>query len=339
MLLKLKRPFSLLSPLLVILGISLVGITGYMTIERYNFIDSLYMTVISITTAGYTEVRPLSPAGRLFTVFLLISSFTTFAYALALITQYVVSGELTNYFKQRKMDNQIDSLTDHVILCGLGRNGHEAAITLSHHKVPFVVIEQNEERIRAYETKEGPLLYAIGNATEDETLLKAGIKRAKALLTALPNDADNVFIVLSARSLNDKLTIISRASQYSSYTKLRKAGANNVVMPDKIGGAHMASIVSRPDIMEFMGYLTGNAENGSIIDVMDVNAQAKDYRGLPLQQLIDDHLAEGIIIAIRTKTGFLITPDPGLLLEADMKLFFLHQVAVASGPALSNRVV
>ncbi|MFD2934062.1 potassium channel family protein [Spirosoma flavum] len=335
---KLKQPFSLLSPLLVILGISLLGIIGYMYIEQYNFVDALYMTVISITTAGYTEVRPLSPAGRLFTVFLLISSFTTFAYALALITQYIASGELTHYFVQRKMTSQIDALSNHVILCGLGRNGHEAAITLRQHKVPFIVIEQNDERIRAYESKDASLLYVIGNATEDEILVKAGIGRAKALLTALPTDADNVFIVLSARSLNDKLTIISRASQYSAISKLRKAGANNVVMPDKIGGAHMASIVSHPDVMEFLDYLTGNAENGSIIDVMEINKLVKNYRGLSLQQLIDDHLAEGVVIAIRTATGFLITPEPGLLLQADMKLFFLHQASVQNNSASLERL-
>ncbi|QDK80504.1 potassium channel family protein [Spirosoma sp. KCTC 42546] len=339
MLSKLKQPFSLLSPLLVILGISILGIAGYMSIEQYNFVDALYMTVISITTAGYTEVRPLSPAGRLFTVFLLISSFTTFAYALALITQYIASGEFSHYFKQRKMANQIDTLANHVILCGLGRSGQEAAITLRQHRVPFIVIEQNEERIRTYETKDASLLYVIGSATEDETLLKAGITRAKALLTALPTDADNVFIVLSARSLNDKLTIISRASHYSAQNKLRKAGANNVVMPDKIGGAHMASIVSRPDIMEFLDYLTGNVENGSIMDVKEINKLAKDYRGLPLQQLIDDNLAEGLIVAIRTATGFLITPEPSLLLEADMKLFFLHQASIRNSPVLAERVV
>ena len=338
MLSKIKGTIPLFSPLLVILCISLVGISGYMTIEHYNFIDALYMTVISITTAGYTEVRPLSPTGRLFTVFLLISSFTTFAYALALITQYIASGELSNYFKRRKMANQIDSLTNHVILCGLGRSGHEAAITLRQHKVPFIVIEQNQERIRSYEAKEASLLYVIGSATEDETLLKAGIKRAKALLTALPTDADNVFIVLSARSLNEKLTIISRASQHSAHNKLRKAGANNVVMPDKIGGAHMASIVSRPDIMEFLDYLTGNAEDGSIMDMVEINKLTTDYRGKPLQQLIDDQLAEGMIIAIRTATGFHITPKPDLLLQADMKLFLLHQATTRIKSALAERL-
>lgn len=329
---KLQPPFSLLSPLLVIFGISLVGITGYMYLEAYNFIDALYMTVISITTAGYTEVRPLSPAGRLFTVFLLISSFSTFAYALALITQYIASGELTNYLKIRKMNQQIGALANHVILCGLGRNGHEAALTLHQSKVSFIVIEQNEERIRTYEAKNGPLLYVIGNATEDEILVQAGIKRARALLTALPTDADNVFIVLSARSLNDKLVIISRASQYSALSKLRKAGADNVVMPDKIGGAHMASIISRPDIMEFLEYLTGNAENGSLMDVLEISKLTKNYRGLPLQQLIDDRLAEGIIVAIRTASGFMVTPDPALLLQPEMKLFFLHQASVRNNP-------
>ncbi|RCR68714.1 potassium channel family protein [Larkinella punicea] len=323
-----RQRYSLLFPFLIIIAISFMGIGGYMYIEDYNFIDALYMTVISITTVGYTEVKPLSPNGRLFTVLLLISSFTTFAYALALITQYVASGELINYFRQRKMVKQIDELTNHVILCGLGRNGQEAAITLRQNKVPFVVIEQNEERVRSYMAKNESLLYLIGNATEDETLQKAGIDRAKALLTALPTDADNVFIVLSARSLNEKLTIISRASQHSALNKLRKAGANKVVMPDKIGGAHMASIVSRPDVMDFLEYLTGYAESGSIVDVMEIGTLSKDYEGVPLRQLIDDHLAEGIVIAIKTTSDYLITPSPSLLLERTMKLFFLHKINV-----------
>lgn len=324
----LKQPFSLLSPLLVMLSISLVGILGYMYIEQYNFVDALYMTVISITTAGYTEVKPLSPMGRLFTVLLLVSSFTTFAYALAIITQYIASGELSQYIKQRKMNSQIETLTNHVILCGLGRSGNEAATTLRQNKVPFIVIEQNPERVRAYETKDASLLYVIGSATEDEILLKAGIKQAKALLTALPNDADNVFIVLSARSLNDKLTIISRASQYSALNKLRKAGANNVVMPDKIGGAHMASIVSRPDLMEFMDYLTGNVENGTLMDIMDIGKLPIDYRGQPLRQLLADYPAKGLVIAIREANGFIVNPELTLILREDMKLFFLHQAAV-----------
>jgi voltage-gated potassium channel len=326
-----KQPVSLFTPLFVMLLISIAGITGYMLIEQYSFIDALYMTVISITTTGYTEVRPLSATGRTFTVILLISSFTTFAYALALITRYIASGELTQYFKLRKMANQMDTISGHVILCGLGRSGHEAAITLKQHKVPFVVIEQNEERIRAYEAKDSSLLYVMGSATEDETLLRAGIKRAKALLTALPADADNVFIVLSARSLNDKLTIISRASQHSAHSKLRKAGADNIVMPDKIGGAHMASIVSRPDIMEFLDYLTGNVENGSMMDVKEIDTLTKDYRGHMLQQLINDHPNDGMVVAIKSTTGFVVTPQPSLKLEAGMKLFFLHQSVVKGG--------
>ncbi|MGA0557844.1 potassium channel family protein [Larkinella sp. VNQ87] len=334
-----SQRYSLLVPFLIILAISCMGVVGYTAIEDYNFIDALYMTVISITTAGYTEVRPLSPAGRIFTIILLISSFTTFAYALAIITQYVASGEFINFFKHRKMTKQIDELTNHVILCGLGRNGQEAAITLRQHKVPFVVIEQNEERVRTYMIKNESLLYLIGNATEDETLQRAGIGRAKALLTALPNDADNVFIVLSARSLNDKLTIISRASQHSAQTKLRKAGANRVVMPDRIGGAHMASIVSRPDIMEFLEYLTGYAESGSVVDVMEIGKLPKEYAGLPLQHLLNDRLADGIVIAIRTASDYLLTPAPDLVLERGMKLFFLHQIkARHPQPALTQNL-
>src|SRR5205814_132769 len=143
------------------------------------------------------------------------------------------------YFKTRRIMKAVDKLQGHVIICGYGRNGQQASLTLKIHNVPFVVVENNEERMEKISNDHNDLIFLLGDATEDEVLKKAGIEKAKALITALPDDADNVFIVLSARSLNNNIRIISRASDHSSVLKLKKAGADNVIMPDRIGGTHM----------------------------------------------------------------------------------------------------
>ncbi len=161
----------------------------------------------------------------------------------------------------------ISHLNDHVIICGFGRNGQQAAQTLKRHKLPYVVIDNNDALLSEATHKDRDLLFVHGNATEDDLLLRAGIERARALISTMPVDSDNVFIVLSARGLNAKLTIISRASYASSEGKLKKAGADHVIMPDRIGGAHMAGLVSRPDVVEFIDYL-GTRETGSSIGVI-----------------------------------------------------------------------
>ena len=194
------------------------------------------MTTITVTTAGFQEVRPLSDGGKIFTITLLIASWASFAFALTRITQFVTSGEINKYFKTRRIMKEADRLNGHVIICGYGRNGQQASHTLKIHNVPFVVIERDEARMEGLAAEHPNLIFFTGDATEDWLLKKAGIDKAKALITALPEDADNVFIVLTARSLNNNIRIISRASKQSSIQKLKKAGADNVIMPDRIGG-------------------------------------------------------------------------------------------------------
>jgi len=247
---------------------------GYTIIEGYSFLEALYMTTISITTAGFDEVRPLSDEGKLFTIFLLLTSWATFAWVITRITQFVVTGEINQYFKTRKNMKAVTELNHHVILCGFGRNGQQAARTLKNHNMDFVVIEKEKESLEKALPFFPDLVYLIGDGTDDDLLIKAGIDKATALITALPDDADNVFIVLSARGLNQKLHIISRASEESSYPKLKKAGADNVIMPDKIGGSHMATLVSKPDVIEFMDFLS--SEDGE-----SVNMESVPYELLP----------------------------------------------------------
>src|SRR6185503_15113407 len=194
--------YRLLQPFLVLHFIIIIGILGYIIIEGYSFVEALYMTTIAITTVGFGEVRPLSDTGRLFTIFLLITSWVTFAWAIARITQFVVTGEINKYFKMRKIMKSITQLNHHVILCGFGRNGQQAARTLKNHNMPFVVIEKEEQSLEKSLPDFPGLVYLIGDGTDDDLLKEAGIDKAIALITALPVDADNVFIVLSARTLN-----------------------------------------------------------------------------------------------------------------------------------------
>jgi len=250
-----KAYYRFFIPLLILLTLWIIGTIGYVLIDHYTWFDAFYMTIITVATVGYGEVEPLSNEGKIFTAFLIITSFGTFAYAVSSITKFVFDGEFNDFFKNRKLNASIDKLSDHIIICGYGRNGRQAAQVLKKHKKRFVVIEK-DPKLNESITHNYKELVLTGDSTQDEILLKAGIMRAKALITTLPIDADNLFIVLTARNLNKHLTIISRASEDNSDTKLKIAGANNVIMPDKVGGAHMASLVMKPDVMEFIDYIT-----------------------------------------------------------------------------------
>jgi voltage-gated potassium channel len=256
-------------------------------------------------------------------MFLIISGFVTFAYAIAKFAQYVVDGEINKFFKTRKIMSAINELKDHVIVCGYGRNGKQASKILESHKVKFVVIENNDERIEDELSKNDQVLYIKGDATDDEVLLRAGIDRAKALITALPEDADNVYIVLSARSLNSNIRIISRASNPGSETKLRKAGADNVISPDKIGGTHMATLVSKPDVIEFIDYLSG--EGDSIhLESVGYEILPGELRDKTLQEIMEWRKTGVNCIGIKDAEGkFIINPPEGTLINPGMKVIVL----------------
>ncbi len=316
--------FRLLQPFIVIHAIIVVGIIGFMVIEKYTFVEAMYMTTISITTAGFQEVRPLSDGGRLFTMFLLITSWVSFAFVITRITEFVITGEINKYFKTRRIMNTISKLTDHVIICGYGRNGQQAVHNLKLHGVPVVFIEKDVELINRELPEHNTALYLVGDSTDDDLLMSAGIQKAKALITTLPTDADNLFIVLSARSLNPGMQIISRASESNSISKLKKAGADNVIMPDRIGGAHMATLVTKPDVIEFIDYLSG--EEGEAI-----NMESVGYDQLP--DAIKDKSLHDIMnwkktgvncIGIKSAEGkFLINPLDETVISKGMKVIVL----------------
>ncbi len=318
-----KSYYRFYAPLLILLSLWVIGTIGYVFIEDYSWFDAFYMTIITVATVGYQEVHPLSVEGKLFTAFLIITSFGTFAYAVSSITKFVIDGEFNEFFKNRKLNATIDKISDHVIICGYGRNGRQAAQVLKKHHKRFVVIE-NSATLTATLNHKFSELVITGDSTQDEVLIKAGILRAKAIITTLPVDADNLFIVLSARNLNKNLTIISRASEDNSDTKLKIAGANNVIMPDRVGGAHMASLVMKPDVMEFIDHIT--AEGGDNISLEEISFERipDELKNKTLKDLEIRNRSGANIIGYKTAKGeYIINPSADTLVIPDSKLFVL----------------
>jgi len=267
-----------------------IGVIGFKVMTEYSWIDALYMTVITITTVGFGEVHPLDDESKIFTIFLILASVIIVGYALKVITEYIISKNDVEELKQKKMQKKIDALSNHIIICGYGRNGKQAAKKLLAHKRSFVVIEKDKEISQKYQSELVPFI--TGNANEDETLMQAGIDRAECLISALPNDADNLFVVLSARQMSSNIRIISRASQETTYSKLKLAGANNVILPDMIGGDHMASLVVVPDLVEFVDNLGIVGENQINLEEVEV------------EKLYDTSSVKTILeLDLRKKTG------------------------------------
>ncbi|MET2984245.1 potassium channel family protein [Aureibaculum conchae] len=308
--------------LLLFIGVICLGVFGYMYLSNDSFINALYMTIITITTVGFGEVHPLSESERLFTIFLILMSVTTLGYALSILTQYVASGEFIKNLKLKKVQKSIEKLRGHAIVCGYGRNGKQATVKLSKYNKPFVIIENDDERIA--EIEEQNLLYIKGDATIDDILQKAAISKASSLITALPSDADNLYVVLSARQLNENMTIVSRASNDSSDIKLRIAGANNVIMPDKLGGEHMASLLVTPDIVEFVDKLAADSENATHLEEIIVNSLPKEFLLKSIRDLDLRKKTGCSIIGFKTpENEYVINPDAATKLKENSKLIVL----------------
>ena len=294
--------------LFLVFAIILLGVAGYMILSDYSFVDALYMTVITITTVGFGEVQPFTPEEKIFTVFLILMSITVFGYAVSTFSEYLVSGKLFEQFKHRKVEKKIKSLKGHTIVCGFGRNGKQAILKLKNYNQQFVVVEKDKEI--AAELDVNNLLNIQGDATLDETLLRAGIKNAATLITALPSDADNLFVVLTANQLNSTCKIISRASNESSYAKLKIAGASNVIMPDKLGGDHMASLVVTPDVIEFVDRLTIEGETTANLEEIAVDDLPKKYINKTILDLDLRRETGCTVIGIRTPDrDYIINPE------------------------------
>lgn len=308
--------------LLLLFFVLTTGVVGYMYLSGYSFTDALYMTVITVSTVGFSEVEPLNDQEKLFTIFLITISIISFGYTVSAFTEYIISGQLFQQLKLKKVQKKIEKLNGHTIICGFGRNGRQSMIKLQNYKKDFVIIEKAEEIINDIDLQ--GFLNVKGDATTDEALIKAGIEGADNLITALPSDADNLFVVLSARQLNANCRIISRASNESSYSKLKIAGADNVIMPDKLGGDHMASLVVTPDVIEFVGRLTIEGETTANLEEISVNDLPKEYLDKTILDLDLRRKTGCTVIGFKAPdNSYLINPEASIVLQKDSHLIVL----------------
>lgn len=296
-----------------------------MFISGDSFLDALYMTVITISTVGFGLIHELNIEAKMFTIFLIFISVLLYGYVLKIISENIALGIFFKELIQKRMQQKINSLSQHTIVCGYGRNGQQAVAKLQKYEQQCVVVGRDESGISTLESAD--MLYVEGDATDDAVLEKSGIKYPKNLITALPSDADNLFIVLSARQMNKDLVIISRASDESTIKKLKIAGADNIIMSDKLGGDHMASLVVTPDIIEF-------------VDMLSLDGECTAN----LQEIMVDDLPESLIsksildLDLRKKTGCsvigFITPENDYVInpEADTKLIKGSKLIVLGRP-------
>ena len=300
----------------------LYGVLGYVVCFDFSIVDGLYMTTITLTTVGFGEVIPLTDASKLFTISLIFYSVIIYGYVVSVVSEYVSNSNLMEELHNNKMIKKIQKLEGHTIVCGYGRNGRQAAAKLKKYNKPCVVIEKSQTVLKEIEA-EG-FLYFHGDATEDASLLSAGIARAESLITALPSDADNLYVVLSSRQLNTTSNIVSRATDESTEKKLKIAGADNVIMPDRIGGAYMASLLVTPDLVEFVNRISLSGDDAANLEEIAVDDLPKQYL---LQSIRDLDLRNktgcNVIGFITAEGDYIINPSSDTILKAKSNLILL----------------
>lgn len=302
--------------LLILTTIVAVGIIGYQIIEpSFNFLDSVYMTIITISTTGFKEVHKLSRTGRIFTILLIISGILTIAYTGGKGAQLIVEN---NLFRRRRMNKKINLLKDHYIVCGYGRMGKVICEGLQSHGIPFVVIENDPAIIEKLE--DSNILHVEGDATTDESLLLAGVERAKGLVAVIKSDADNVFTVLSAKELNPGIFVVARAIEEGTENKLKKAGADRVVKPYELGGNRMLYLLLKPGVIEF---IDGIARSENLkISLEEITIE--NDSSLIGKQLKESPIREELNIIVvslhRKEGGFIYNPRGDTVLREGDKL-------------------
>jgi voltage-gated potassium channel len=308
--------------ILLLTTVLIIGVSGFIYISNESLIDSLYMTVITMSTVGFGTLHELNEAEKLFTIFLIVLSIGVYGYAVTSLTEYLANDNFFQQLKNKKMQQKIQKLQNHTVVCGYGRNGRQAVIKLKKFNMPCIVIEKDKEILD--ELDQNNIMYVEGDATGDEALEKANIRNAKSLITALPSDADNLFVVLSARQINKEFTIISRASNESSIKKLMIAGATNIIMPDKIGGMHMASLVVTPDLVEFVERLTIDDETTANLEEVSINDLPPGYVNTTILDLDLRRRTGCNVIGFKTADNeYIVNPEAETKLTPNSNLIVL----------------
>ena len=285
----------------------LVGTIGFKVIEGYPLFDGFYRTLTTITTVGDPEVRPLSHTGRVFNSFLILFGVTAMFLAVGAMTQTIIELELQDRYGKRRKKRMIDHLQDHFIICGFGRVGRNASYELQRANATFLVVDRDTERIT--KAANAGMLALIADATHDESLREAGVLRARGLIAALPTDAENLFVILSAKALNPSLTVVTRASEEEAGEKLRRAGADTVLTPYAMAGRQLADVLLRPHVVEFLDLAKSSI--GPTITMEQVCVTSKgELTTQTLAQLQELRVSGVIVLAIRKQGGETIFNPP-----------------------------
>ncbi|AMC10542.1 potassium transporter TrkA [Lutibacter profundi] len=308
--------------ILLLITVLAIGIIGFVIISNETLVDSIYMTIITMSTVGFGTLHELNQNEKIFTIILIILSIAVYGYSVTALTEYLAKDNFFQLLKYKKMQQKIQKLKNHTVVCGYGRNGRQAVVKLKKFNMPYVVIEKDKELLE--ELDRNNILYIEGDATGDEALEKAALENAKSLITALPSDADNLFVVLSARQINKDFTIISRASNESSCSKLMIAGATNIIMPDKIGGEHMASLVVTPDLVEFVEKLTITDECSTNLEEISINDLPSEFLDKTILDLDVRRKSGCTVIGFKTpQNEYIINPEATTKLKANSNLIVL----------------
>jgi len=301
--------------LICLLFLFLFGTVGYYFIEGWNIVDSIYMTVISLTTTGYGEVHPLSIKGKLFSIILLILGASLFVYVITLLARALMEGQFRELLEKKAMRDKINKLHNHYIICGFGRIGKTISDSLKSSNMPFVIVERNKEVFD--ELKKLGYFYVEGDATQEEFLINAGVKSARVLICVLHSDADNVYTTLTARSINPGIFIIARASEKRAEKNLMQAGASQVVSPYEIGAKRMALAVLKPNVIEFLDLVT---QKGGILSLTLEQIQIKSDSILKDKSMKDLDLRNKFGVSVLAVQKFhgdmILSPKPDYVFES-----------------------
>lgn len=315
------RVFRKLVVSIGLLLISLLGGTiGFVMIEGFSLIESFYMAVITFSTVGFNEVYPLSEEGRLFTSIYIIFNLIIFAYVVSVFSTYLFEGELNRLYRNYAFGKEVRKMKNHIIVCGFGRNGSRACEELYNQKIDFVVIDRDEQLIDLIQNVKKYKLI-LGDSTQEEILEEAGINNAKALITTLPSDAENVFLALTVKGLNPEVEIISRASDENSIKKLKQAGAQHVIMPDAIGGLHMAQHITKPFVIEYLDQLSGANDDGLCLEEVKYDDLKPSYDGESIASMDIRNQSGVTVVGLNDKSGkFIFNPSSETLVEPEVVL-------------------